>query len=269
MSFAQDTGYLPNTIEQLMDIVRENVNTQFATTYDTDTFLGTNFYKYFYALIQRLQENEVKTSEIFLYLQQYFAVTNEMIVRPNTTNPGLLDYLASAGYQASIKAPNDTDRGKAYVCVNTDSGAADYAATKIAICTIIKDCVVAGVVSQGDQVEEIALPNGQAFDFKFYLPDETPIKLRLTQTISGNNQYTIPSDAVIKQKIFDNVNARYKLGLNFEPQRYFSVVDAPWAGSLLLEYSVNAGVDWDDEVFEAEFDDLFTFELTDITIVTS
>ncbi len=58
MSFAQDTGYLPNTIEQLMSSVRVNVNTQFGTTYDEVTFLGTNFYKYFYALIQRLQQNE-------------------------------------------------------------------------------------------------------------------------------------------------------------------------------------------------------------------
>ena len=34
---------------------------------------GTNFYKYFYALMQRLQENEIRTSEIVLKIQQYFA----------------------------------------------------------------------------------------------------------------------------------------------------------------------------------------------------
>lgn len=267
MSFAQDTGYLPATIEDLMDIVMENVNTQFATAYTTETFLGTNFYKYFYALIQRLQENEIKTSEIFLRMQQYFDITNEMIVRPNTTNPGLLDYLAAAGYTASIKEPNNTDAGKAFICVLVDSPVP--AATKTAICTIIKDCVVAGVVTQGDQVEDIALPNGQSFDFKFSLPNEIAIQLRLTQNISGNNQYTVPADSVIKQAIFDNVNARYRLGLDFEPQRYYSVADAPWAGSLTLEYSDDGGMTWEDDVYVAEFDDLFTFDLTDISIVTA
>ena len=70
MSFASDAGYIPLSIESLMGIVRENVNTQFGTSYTETTFQGTNFYKYFYALVQRLQENEVKTSEIFLRLQE-------------------------------------------------------------------------------------------------------------------------------------------------------------------------------------------------------
>ena len=41
-----------------------------------DYGIGTNFYKYFYALAQRIQTNEIKTSEIFLKLQDYFKYTN-------------------------------------------------------------------------------------------------------------------------------------------------------------------------------------------------
>ena len=62
-----------------MDQVREGVNEQFGTTYDAESFVGTNFYKYFYALIQQLQMNEIRASEIVLKLQQYFTVTNESI----------------------------------------------------------------------------------------------------------------------------------------------------------------------------------------------
>jgi tryptophanase len=76
-----------------MELVREGVNDQFGSSYAAETFQGTNFYKYFYALVQRLQENEVKTSEIVLKLQQYFEITNEEITRPNTTHPGLLRLL--------------------------------------------------------------------------------------------------------------------------------------------------------------------------------
>ncbi len=269
MSFAQDTGYLPNTVAQLMAIVRENVNTQFGTTYDEETFLGTNFYKYFYALIQRLQENEVKASEIFLRMQEYFDITNEEITRPNTTHPGIIDYFSAAGYLASTKQPADADAGKLYIAVDVDSGHDDYDDQKLEICTILKDCVVAGVVTQGDQVEAISLPNGQSFDFKFALPDEHPILLRLTLGISGDNQFTIDSDVDVAQRLAANIAAKYRLGLDFEPQRYFSVVDAPWAATVLLEYSLDAGMNYTDDVYEANFDDKLTFDVSDIEVVNT
>jgi hypothetical protein len=267
MSFAEDTGYLPNTISDLMGLVRVGVNEQFGTSYDAETFLGTNFYKYFYALIQRLQEQEVKASEIVVKLQQYFTETNEAITRPNTTHPGIIDYLTAAGFTASTKAPIDADAGKLYVCVDLDSGAADYADTKLEVCTIIKDSCVAGVISQGTEVESITLSNSQSFDFKFNLPTYVPIILRLTITTSSNNQFTVLTTDEIRQLLFDNINERYRLGLNFEPQRYFSVLDAPWAASVLLEYSFNAGVDWDSVVYAADYDELLTFEIGDIEIV--
>lgn len=385
MSFASDTGYLPQSIDQIMDFVMAGVNEQFGTTYDSTTFVGTNYYKYFYAMAQRMQENEVKTSEIFLRMQEYFLVTNEEITRPNTTNPGIIDYLSAAGYLASAKAPADADAGKLFVCVDvvddhargnftitsyanlvsgTDdsvtvgatvftaqAGAAtpgagtfqaatsnaltaeslaiqinahatagalveavndgaivylrakargtggnaialaytdndtnvgltksattllggitadeDYDDVRAEICGIIKDCCVAGVISQGLEVETIDLPNNQSFDFKFALPVRTAITLKATITLSNNSQSVIDSDTVVAQRIFDNINARYRLGLDFEPQRYFSILDAPWASNVVLEYNTGSG--FVSTVFEADFDDLFEFEVTDITVVT-
>jgi hypothetical protein len=251
----------------MMEVIRENVNTQFSTSYTEETFLGTNFYKYFYALIQRLQENEIKTSEIFLRMQEYFTITNEKIQRPNTTHPGIYDYFLAAGFKTSTKPAIDADAGKAFICVDVDDSAPGYAGTKLQICNLVKDCVVAGVISQGTEVEEITLSNNQSFEFKFNLPDKTPIELRLTLTLSENNQVSISTPEVTKQKLFDNINARYGLGKNFEPQRYFSVVDAPWAAEVLLEYSDDGGTNWYSAVYEAEYDELFTFELADITLV--
>lgn len=269
MSFAKDSGYFPNTVAQLMDIVRINVNEQFGTTYETDTFLGTNFYKYFYALIQRLQQNEVKTSEIFLRMQEYFALTNETIERPNTTHPGIVDYFKKAGFMASTKKPIDADAGKLFICVDTDETADNYAAVKLAICKLVKDCCVGGVVSQGSQVSAITLPNLQSFDFKFNLPDRQPILLKLTINLSENNEFTIEPDDDVAEKLFDNIAAKYRLGLDFEPQRYFSVIDAPWAAEVLLEYSTNNGSSYTSNVFAAAYDDLFTFDVSDIEVITT
>lgn len=268
MSYASDSGYLPSSIPELMEYVRQGINAQFGTSYETETFAGTNWYKYFYALVQRLSENEIKTSEIFLRLQQYFQTTNEKITRPNTTHPGIIDYIEARGYRTSTKAPIDADAGKVFICVDVNNALPNYADLKKEICGYVKDCVVAGVISQGTQVETIALPNAQSFDFKFYLPTKIPVKLRLTINLSSNNQFTVLSDTEIAEKLYANILARYRLGLDFEPERYFSVVDAPWAGSILLEWSDDAGATWHDEIFEADFDELFTLIVTDITVVT-
>lgn len=393
MSFSQDQGYIPATIAELMETVRLGVNEAFSTSYDSETFQGTNFYKYFYALIQRLQEHEIKTSEIVLKLQQYFALTNEKITRPNTTHPGILDYLTALGYVASTKKPIDADAGKLYVAVdetdnyargsfvitsyanlltgaadtvtvgstvftaqagaatlgtgtfqaatsnaatatslsaqinghataaalvtarvlsdgvtveirakaagtggnaialaytNNDAnvgatksgttltggralaaGEADYPARRLEICTAIKTCAVAGVVSQGEEIETITLSNNQSFDFKFNLPSRHPILLRLTITESVNNAGAILSDQAVTDLLYANIQARYRLGLDFEPQRYFSVLDAPWASHVLLEYSLNAGGAWLSTVYTANYNDLLTFAESDITVINA
>jgi len=101
--------------------------------------------------------------------------------------------------------------------------------------------------------------------FKFNLPTKIPITLKLTTTLSANNEFTIESPDDQKQKLYDNITAKYRLGKNFEPQRYFSVIDAPWASDVLLEYDLGDG--FTDDVYEAEYDEVFTFEITDITLV--
>lgn len=267
MGFSVENGYTPETVEAIMLSVMNNVNTQFGLSYTEATFLGTNFYKYFYALVQKLQENEVKTAEIFLKLQQYFTLTNAKIVRPVVTNPGLIARFLEEGYIASVKPMIDADAGKVHICVDVDDGDVGYPAVKLAVCNLVKDCTAAGVVSQGTEVETIVLTNGQPFDFKFFLPDRTEPLLRLTITTSENNQVAIKTPEQTKAALLANIAARYQLGRNFEPQRYFSVTDAPWASIVKLEYSLNGGVDWTDEVYEAEFDDLFECKLANLTLI--
>lgn len=385
MSYSQKNGYLPVSIDTIMASIMENINTQFQTTYTIETFVGTNFYKYFYALAQRVQSGEVKTSEIFLKLQQYIAITNERISRPVNTNPGIIEKFEAEGYIAAVKPMIDADAGKIHIAVDANdgnratanaeitvfanlvSGTADtlavagvtftaqagtatpgaatfqaatsnaatatslatqinshtstkalvkavasgakvllfarhggtaanayalvyvsngsvgltisgatftggtdnpnYATIKAAINQLISEITVGGAVTQGTEVSTIVLSNGQSFDFKFNLPDRIKTKLRLTITLSENNQVVIDSPDEIKEKLIANIEARYRLGRNFEPQRYFSVVDAPWASQVLLEYSTNDGATWSSAVYDAQYNELFEVSLADITLV--
>ncbi len=386
MGFSQENGYVAADIDTIMLSIMTNINTQFGTSYTTETFLGTNFYKYFYALAQKFQENEVKTSEIFLKLQEYFEITNEAISRPVVTNPGLIEKLEDEGYTASVKPMIEADAGTIHVCVDTDDGdhatasvvitdfaklvsgtddtitvngtafvaqvgaavlgagtfqaatnvsatadslalqinnhatcsltvraravgatvhltavhggtagnaqtltyteadgnvgatvsgavfsggtaSATYEDTRLAICEIISESTVAGAVTVGTEEETIVLSNGQSFDFSFNLPARIPVVLKLTIALSENNQVVVGDPDDTKLLLLENIQAQYRLGRNFEPQRYFSVVDAPWAASVLLEWSDDAGSTYYDDVFEAEYDELFDFGLEDITLV--
>lgn len=366
MSFSSENGYLPSTISAIMSDIRNRVNAQFGTSYTAESFVGTNFYKYFYTLAQRLQENEVKTSEIFTLLQQYFAITNERIQRPVATAPGLIEALENEGYVASVKRPLEADAGKIFVCVQVDGyefstvtigdltftaiepgvegnsisitledtgsagsevvtvvgsaisvsmdagvstatqiktaidGDADaaalvsiviasgqeavaqaaasltnladgsgtgYPAKKLKIGTLIKDSIAGGIVSQGDQVENIVLSNGQDFDFKYSLPNRTEVLLRLTTTLSDNNQVLILSPEEVKEILMDNIAEKYRLGMDFEPDKYFTTDDAPWTSAVLLEWSDDNGGNWYSTIFDAAFDDLFVINLENITVV--
>lgn len=267
MSYSQDAGYQPSSFDTLMSAVREAINTQFATTYTEGNFIGTNWYKYFYGLVQKVAENETKTSEIFLKLQEYIATTNLRIQRPSVSLPGIIDTFTAYGYVASVKANELVDAGTVSVCVDVDDTLPSYPVKKLEICNLLKDFVGAGMVFIGTETESIVLTNGQSFDFKFALPDYTPVLLRLTLTSSDNQNLVLPDDEEIRTTLFANIAERYRLGWDFEPQRYYTQVDAPWSATILLEWSDDAGANWYDEVFEAAFDDLFIFELDDITVL--
>lgn len=274
MGFASESGYTPVSIETIMSAIKDGVNSEFGMAYTDESFVGTNFYKFFYALAQRLQENEVRTSEIFSYLQQYFEVTNERIQRPVATSPGLVEAfeaytsdLFPDGIVASVKPMVVGDAGKVNVCVDVDETDDDYADMKLEIATILKDSVAHGAVTQGAETQAIVLSNGQSFDYKYHLPNRIDVLLRLTTTLSDNNQVVISTPEDVKQKLIDNIAAKYRLGRDFEPQRYFTTVDAPWTSQVLLEWSDDAGATWESGIFEANYDDLFDVKLENITLI--
>lgn len=266
MGFSQQAGYTPATFESIMTRVMIGLNNTWGTTYTYDTFKGSNWYKMFYPLVQELQKSEVKTSEILIKLQQYIDLMNLRISRPANTPPGIIEKLAADGYTAALKPMIDDDAGKIHVCIDVDETDPAYAAAKLFLCNRLSQIIVGGVVPQGDQVETITMSNGQAFDFKYYLPNRIPVKIKVTITNSENNQLVIPSPDVTRQAIYDRIRAAYKLGKNFEPQRYFSVTDAPWASVVLVEWSNDDGVTWNDTVFDASYRDLFTFDIGDIIL---
>lgn len=121
MSYASETGYVPMSFDEIMDYIREGVNDTIGTTYDADSFVGTNFYKFFYVLAQRVQEGEIKTAEIFAKVQDYFNAFDQTILQPKISASGLIDTLRNAGYAATIQPPDEWNAGKLNICVDVNS----------------------------------------------------------------------------------------------------------------------------------------------------
>lgn len=269
MTFAQSTGYTPRSVESLMELIREGINTQMTTTFTTEQFQGTNYYKILYPLVQKVASNETKAAEIFQQIENYILTTNLRIQRPSVSLPGLIESFETLGYVANPKETAEVDAGTMSVCVDVDDTDPDYADMRLEICENLKNFVAGGMVFLGTEEETLTLTNGQQFTFKYFLPDKTDVILKLTITPSDNNPIAIPSDEEIRQVVFDNISERYRLGWDFAPQRYYTQEDAPWAATIVLEWSSNDGADWNDTVFEAAFDDLFVFGLEDISVVIS
>lgn len=267
MAFSKENGYIPVSVEVMMTNIMTFVNPIFETGFTYESFVGSNFYKFYYALVQRVQQGEIKTAEIFSKLQQYFVVTNAQISRPVATNPGIIQALETAGYISSVKPMVEVDAGKLSICVQLDDTDPDFDDDSEAVGLLLSQSIAAGIVTQGTEVETVVLENGQAFDWKFFLPDVQEPLLRLTLTTSENNQLLIGDPDAVKVKLLENILARYRLGRNFEPQRYFNQADAPWTSGVLLEYSLDSGATWTSAVFDANFDDLFVIDLGNIDLV--
>lgn len=265
MSYAQENGYVPETFDAVMNEMRLAINTHFDTTFTELNFVGSNYYKFLYGPVQKLISIGVKASEIFLKLQEYIETTNQKVLLPTGTYQGLIDAFARAGYIISVGA----GAGTLHIYVDIDHSAPDYPEWKLEICNLIKQYVSAGIETIGLQTEELVLSNGQSFEFSFDLPTYLDFKVRVNIAVSPNHEADIPSETELKQMLFENIYNRYRLGWQFEPQRYLTIADLPWAESITLEWSDDAGSTWNAAVWESDVEYKVLVAIEDIQVTVT
>ncbi|WP_424244958.1 hypothetical protein Dip510_000066 [Elusimicrobium posterum] len=269
MPYYNDSGFIPATFDDAMQLIMEGVNEKFKTSYTYDTFQGTNFYKFFYSLVQNGIETENIFAEIYAKYQDYIRTTNEKIAIPKTPVEGLIKTFKDVlGITLSVKQQDADNAGTLAVCAQLKEEDEDYASKKIKVLNALKDYTVAGLYYEGDQRGEAALSNGQFFEYGFYLPVYHPAQLRLEITNSRNTNLLVDSDEDIKEKVLANIKNLYGLGVDFNPERYFTVErDAPYAGKVVLKYKTPDMTEFSTDLFKASYRDLFEFDKEDIEIV--
>ncbi|MGB2579398.1 hypothetical protein AAIR98_001317 [Elusimicrobium simillimum] len=269
MPYFTDTGFTPGSLDEAMQILMEGVNEKFGTKYTYDTFQGTNFYKYYYGVAQRGIELENIFAEIYLKYQDYIRTTNERIAIPKTPVEGLAETFKSAlGITVAVAPQSAANAGTISVCALLNDADADYPAQKQKVLQGLKDYTVAGLYYAGDQRGDITLSNGQVFDYGFYLPTYHDTELKINITPSRNTRILVDSDDTIKEKLLKNIKDLYGLGLDFAPERCFTVDrDAPYAGKVVLSYKRASDSAFRTDIFTAGFRDLMNFDKEKITVV--
>lgn len=268
MAFNLENGFIPDSFDDLMNSFIIGVNRQFGTEYTSESFVGSNFYKYYYAIAQEVMAAQINFAEAYSKLQDYIRATNKKLTMFKTPTDWLIGVFKESGYDISVKPTELEDAGTLSVCVDVDKTLEDFAESKAEILNILKTYTAAGIYFYGDQLGTITASNGQQLPFAFFLAERLGIELRLTLKISKNTKVLVDSVPKIKEKLLKNLSDSYALGRDFEPDTYFTTAtDAPYAAQVLLEWRKLGEDIYRQDIYNADFRELFTFKKEDIIVV--
>jgi hypothetical protein len=239
-------SYTPPNFDDILQILIDKWNAEFKTHYTTDTFKGTNAYRFAYVFIQTQMQLQNEEATIYGKLKDYFNSVNAKMNAAITTNEGIVRAFKDKGYIANVRDNNKEQAGKLAIAVDVDINGEEYKTKKDEILNIIKDNSIAGLYTEGTQYGEISLSNNQSFTFRFTPVEKTAIKLELTIECEKEKKHNANEEA-IKDKLLLNLKDRYGLGQDFVPAKYFEIFqDAPYAQSVSLKYctvAATAGTD--------------------------
>lgn len=145
---------------------------------------------------------------------------------------------------------NDSNIGATVSGANLTGGTdnSEYPTIKQEIIDRMHDWLTAGLFYNGTEEGTKTALNGQVFNYKYALPTPVEILVRITVTVSANAKTPILNENQIRD-IFDaNFAELYRLGLDFEPEKYLEIArDLTFASDILIEYSEDLGSNWDDQ----------------------
>jgi len=248
MAFDLENGYQPRTFDEILAAFTAEINDQFGTDYDTTTIIGTEFYKFFYAGAQLVMEAEAQTAEITAKMTDYIRTANENINLPKSTIDGFIQGLKrELDLDSTIKNITlSAEAGYLFLVVDVDDESEDYEEVKQEIIDRMHAWLSAGLYYTGTEEGTKTAINGQVFTYKYALPTPVDILVRITVKVSANAKTPIFNENQIRD-IFDaNFAELYKLGLDFEPEKYLEIArDLPFASEIITEYSQDSGANWD------------------------
>ena len=268
MSFNLQNGYTPRDIDSIISEFREAINSEYNQKMTAEQFKGSNWYKLIYSASQLVATAEGHTAELSNKLIDYIRKVDQEIQLVKSSVDGIMGHLKSElDLNSSVKPSTVDDAGYLYIAVDVDNTASDYAEKKQRILEKLKEYCTAGLYFTGSERGEIVASNGQPFTFGYDLPSIVNMQVRIKVTISDNTTAYIMNNQAIEEKFLQNFNSMYKLGLDFEGDRYLCARDdLPFASKIVVEWSVDNGKTWSAEVWQSAYNQKLNLSNVEIVI---
>lgn len=269
MSFSVVNGYSPRSYEAILADCVQVVNQEFGTSYTSQSFVGTNLWKYLYATIQGMMTIENNISELGVKLQDYIRTQNEELIIHRSSVDGFMQAMEDElGLISSLKpCESDADAGEIYLAVDIDSAGSDYADKKQQIFNVMHKYLTAGLHYNGTETGTVTATNGQVFNYAYELPTKKALKIKIQVRVSENNNLFIETTNNIKEKFLENFSNLYRLGFDFEPQQYLNISrDLPFASEITTQYSTNSGSSWATGVLESDYKTKYTIDNASVEV---
>lgn len=267
MSFSVTNGYSPRSYETILTQCVQIVNEQFGTSYNNQSFVGTNLWKFLYTTIQGLMTVENNIAELGVKLQDYIRTQNEELLIPRSSVDGFMKATEEElGLISSIRPiERSQDAGQMYVAVDVDPSRTDYAEIKQKILDLEHECLTAGLFYHGTETGTVTASNGQVFNYAYELPAETALQVKIQVTVSENNNLFVETPVTIKEKFLENFKELYRLGYDFEPQQFLNISrDLPFASQISIQYKTSGS--WQSGIMQGVYDEKITINPDNVTV---
>lgn len=269
MTYTVTNGYSPRSYETILNECVQIVNQEFGTSYTSQSFTGTNLWKYLYATIQGLMTVENNIAELGVKLQDFIRTQNESLIIPRSSYDGIMQIIKDElGLVSSIKRiEEETEAGQIFLAIDINNTSDDYADRKAQIFKILHENMGAGLFYNGTETGQVTASNGQVFNYAFDLPAETPLKVKIKVRVSENSTLFVETPIEVKNKFLANFAKFYRLGYDFEPQIFLCRDrDLPFASEINISYSTDDGTEYKTGILEAMYDEKFTIAPDDVEV---
>ena len=264
MSFDVINGFEKQSFDDILQILTDAINQQFNTDYTTDTIVGSNHFKFFYAGLQLRMECDNKIEELGNKIVDYIRTINESISQPVSSPDGTIRYFKeNLGLIVSLKPITDSsEAGKPAICDDIDPTSITFDSMKQQIFDALRLTQTEGLYwfnpstspSAREYRGESSALNGQALPYCFFVPESSTMDVRITVTRSRESLAYQLNTAQIEALFIKNFNERYSLGKDFEGSVYLNVNDITGASEVLVEWSTNGGSSWSSGIRDMNFD---------------
>ncbi len=254
MSYNLKNGYAPRDYDEILETCIQIVNEQFGYEYTPQTFVGTNLWKFIYAIIQEIMTVENDIAELGVKLQDYIRTQNEELVIPRSSPDGITQILKDElGLEASIKPTESADAGNIYLAVDVDNTAEDYLETKQKILNTLAKYMGAGLFYNGTEQGTVTEINGQQFNYAYSLPTTVALNVKIQIKISDNTANFVETPTVVKEKFIENFKKLYRLGYDFEPTIYLCRDDLDFASEIKISYLSEGS--YTSEIYQSDYNE--------------